>query len=180
MKCRRMSWLWMMFGIVASVVVVIVVLGSTQPATHVASARARFARSPADVFAAISDHAAQKSWRSDLKAFEMLPPQDGKTVFRETTGFGAITYIVEESQPPRRYVTRILDETLPYGGSWTFELVPDGAGTQLTITEAGEVKAFLFRALSTFFSKTATIEKYLKELGTQLGETVVPEVPSKG
>ncbi len=26
---------------------------------------------------------------------------------------------------------------LPWGGSWTYELAPAGAGTQLTITERG-------------------------------------------
>lgn len=171
-----MSWLWMAFGIVASLAVVLAILGATQPARHVATVSARFARPPAELFAAISDHGGQKSWRPELKSLELLPPQDGKTVFREVAGFGPVTFIVDESQPPRRYVTRILDETLPYGGSWTFELAPDGAGMRLTITEAGEVKSFLFRALSPFFSKSATIEAYLKHLGAKFGESVTPEV----
>jgi uncharacterized protein YndB with AHSA1/START domain len=170
-----MLWLWTVLGIVGVLAGAIVVLGLTQPAGHVASARATFARPPAELFAAISDHDGQTKWRSGMKSLELLPPQQGKTVFRETTGFGPVTYIVDESTPPTRYVTRILDETLPYDGKWTFELAPSGAGTQVTITEAGRVKVFLFRALSVFFSKTATMEQYLKELGAKFGEQVTPE-----
>lgn len=180
MKGRRMLWLWITLGVVGLVVVAVVVLGLTQPAGHVASARASYARGPDEVFAAISGHGEQTKWRADLKSLEMLPAQGGKTVFREVTGFGPVTFIVDESVPPKRYVTRILDESLPYGGKWTFELEPKGAGTQLTITEAGEIKSFVFRALSVFFSKTATIEGYLAGLGKHFGETVTPEVVSKG
>jgi hypothetical protein len=171
-----MLWLWILLAVVGAIAAAIVVLGMTQPRGHVAIVRATFARPPAELFAAISDHVGQKSWRADLKSIEMLPPQQGKAVFRETTGFGPMTLIVDESTPPRRYVTRILDESLPFGGAWTYELEPNGAGAQLTITEAGEIKSFLFRALSPFFSKTATIEGYLKALGGKFGENVTPEV----
>ena len=177
---RAMLWLWITLGVVGTLVAVVVILGLLQSPRHVASARATYARPPAEVFAAISDHAPQASWRKDLKSLEMLPAQGGRTVFRETTGFGPVTFIVDESVPERRYVVRILDDDLPYGGTWTFELEPKGAGTQLTITEAGEVKVFLFRAMSAFFSKTATIEGYLRSLGAKFGETVAPEIVERG
>lgn len=175
-KGSPMLWLWIVLGVVGAVAATIVVLGLTRPAGHVASVRATFARPASELFAAISNHAEQPKWRADLKALEMLPPQEGKVVFRETTGFGPVTYVVDESVAARRYVVRILDETLPYKGCWTFELEPDGGGTRLTITETGEVKSFLFRALSAFFSKTATLEGYLKALGAKFGEPVTPEI----
>ena len=176
-----MLWLWIVLGIAATFAAIVVVLGLTSSPKHVASARATYARPAAEVFAAISGHIDQRQWRPELESIEMLAPQDGKTVFREVAGFGPVTFIVDESVPARRYVVRILDESLPYGGRWTFELEPrgpDGSRTQLTITEAGEVKVFLFRALSRFFSPTKTIEDYLKNLGRKLGESVVPEIVS--
>ncbi len=175
-----MLWLWIVLGIVGGLAAIVVVLGLTQPRGHVVSARATYSRPPAELFAAISGHAEHAKWRADLKSLELLPPQGDKTVFREVTGFGPVTYIVDESVPSKRYVTRILDESLPYAGKWTFELEQKGARTELTITEDGEIKSFVFRALSVFFSKTATIESYLKALGTKFGESVKPEVVSRG
>jgi len=167
---RSVTWLWIVLGGVGVIGLLIVVLGLTQPRGHVASATATYSRPPAELFAAISGHAEQTQWRKDLKSITLLPPQDGKLVFREVTGFGPVTYVVDESLPPKRYVVRILDETLPYSGRWIFDLEPAGTGTRLTITESGEVKSFLFRALGAFFSKTATIEQYLSSLRAKLGD----------
>ena len=65
----------------------------------------------------------------------------------------------------RRLVTRIADTGLPFGGQWTYELVPDGEGTRLTITEDGEVYNPLFRFVSRFvMGHTATIERYLDDV----------------
>jgi hypothetical protein len=81
--------------------------------------------------------------------------------FREVDDHGAINYRVEAWEPGRRFVTRIADSSLPYGGSWTFDLRPVEGGTELTITEDGEVYNPIFRFMSLFFfSATATIERY--------------------
>ena len=81
-----------------------------------------------------------------------------------------------EEVPPSRLVTRIADEELPFGGSWTFELRPDGAGTLLTITERGFVKNVIFRALARYvFTHHRTLEQYLRTLGRRFGVEVKPE-----
>jgi hypothetical protein len=68
-------------------------------------------------------------------------------------------------------VTVIVDKNLPFGGSWTFELKAEAAATTLTITENGEVYNPLFRFMSKFiFGHTATLEKYLQDLKSALGE----------
>ncbi len=76
---------------------------------------------------------------------------------------------LQESEPPRRLVTRITDKTLPFGGAWTFTLQPVDGGTKLTITENGEVYNPLFRVMSRFvFGHTATIDRYLGDLQKHL------------
>ncbi len=72
---------------------------------------------------------------------------------------------------------RIADDSLPYGGTWTFELAPaEGGGTTLTITEDGFVEPAIFRALARFvFGYHATMEGYLAGLGRRFGETVIVE-----
>ncbi len=60
---------------------------------------------------------------------------------------------------------RIADPSLPYGGSWTYELRPSGAGTEITITEDGQVFNPIFRVMQKFFfSPYATIDAYLDDL----------------
>ena len=158
-------------GVVAALLAYVLIAGSVVARGHVTSVRIVLKRPPAEVFAVISDRAAQTQWRADLKSVEILPPQDGRVVFRETTRMGPVRYVVDEAEAGRRLVTRILDEDLGYRGRWIFELEPDGAGTRLTITEEGEVTSWMFRALSPFFSKTATLEAYLKALAAKFGET---------
>jgi hypothetical protein len=80
---------------------------------------------------------------------------------------------VKEWNPPARLVTRIAARDLPFGGTWTYELTPAGTGTELRITENGEVYNPLFRFLSRFvFGHTATMRTYLAALGQSLGEKV--------
>lgn len=75
---------------------------------------------------------------------------------------------IVERAPPGRLVTRVADG-LPYGGTWTFELAPEGGGTRLTITERGEVHNPIFRVLARFvFGYAATMEAYLEDLAARL------------
>jgi hypothetical protein len=90
-------------------------------------------------------------------------------MFREAGKQGSILYRVEALEPPSRLVTRIADPALPFGGTWTFELMPKDGGTALTITEDGEVYNPIFRFMSkVFFSQTATMEAYLTSLKKRL------------
>ncbi len=81
-----------------------------------------------------------------------------------------IAYELLESDPPRKLVTRIADRNLPYSGTWTFDLQPAAQGTELAITEDGEVSNPLFRFVSRFImGHTATIDAYLRALAAKLG-----------
>jgi len=70
-------------------------------------------------------------------------------------------------------VVRIAEPGLPYGGVWTFEIAPAGEGAELRIHEDGEVYNVVFRFLSRFvFGYYGSIEGFLRNLGTKLGEPV--------
>jgi uncharacterized protein YndB with AHSA1/START domain len=156
-------------------------IGTRLPKGHLARCRVRLSATPEQVFGTITDFKNMPTWRKDLKQVELLEPQNGKIGFVETSRHGRIRYEVDEHQAPSRLVTRIADETLPFGGTWTYELTATGAGTQLTVTEQGEVRNPIFRFLSHYvFSQTATMEGYLRSLGQLLGETVVVEVLASG
>ena len=71
----------------------------------------------------------------------------------------------ERLERPSLLVARIADPSLPFGGTWTYRIVPAAAGSQVTITEDGEVYNPFFRFMSRFvFGHAATIEEFVKNL----------------
>jgi hypothetical protein len=147
-------------GLAAMIIAAILVLiGAALPKEHVATRKIQLHRSPAEVFALI---AGPSDWR-DVK-YELLAESPLK--WRETDSSGAkIIYERVETFAPKRIVNRIADPKLPFGGRWTYEVEPNGSGSELTITENGEVYNPLFRFVSKFImGHTATIEKYQRDL----------------
>jgi uncharacterized protein YndB with AHSA1/START domain len=170
-----MRWVLGVVGVLIVVVLVIVVVGYLLPKAHVASVTAQYAAPPDTLWATLTDVSAFPEWRKDLKRVEILPDANGRRTWREHGKNDVITYRTEIAEPPRRLVTRIADETLPFGGTWTYELVPAGTGTRLTITEHGEVYNPIFRFVSRFLlGYTGTMTDVLTSLGTRHGETVTP------
>lgn len=164
--------MWIALSIIGGLVGLVVVMalvGLALPRDHVASRKTTLAKSPDEVWRVLVDLEGQTKWRRGLKRVELLSP----TEFREHTTQGKLTFEVTESRERELRITRISDEKLPFGGRWIYELVPDGNGTRLTITEDGFVKNPVFRFLSkTVFSQAATIEKFLADLGAHLAVSV--------
>ncbi len=163
-------------AVLVGVVVLVAAIGWMLPVKHVATRQATYRATPEAVFATITDVERLPTWRASVKSVEMDTSQSKRTRFRETGSDGTIAYVVEERVPPRRLVTRIDDGSLPFGGSWTYELTPAGDSTTLRITENGEVYNPIFRFMSKFvFSHHRTIETYLTELGGKLGSAATIE-----
>jgi uncharacterized protein YndB with AHSA1/START domain len=161
---------WMLYAGAAAALLIaaLVIVGYLLPVAHVASAEARLARSPGEVFSAIADVKRYPEWRPDVSRVELLA-ESPRTRWKESGGNGEITFEVEDAAPPGRLQARIADQTLPFGGTWTYEMTPSGSGTLLRITERGEVYNPLFRVLSRFvFGHTATMEQFLRNLERKL------------
>jgi uncharacterized protein YndB with AHSA1/START domain len=138
-------------------------VGYALPVAHVATQDVLVNAAPEAVFARISDPARYREWRPDLDSVELLGSEPLR--WREHSGGDAITYEEVERSAASRFVTRIADKDLPFGGTWTWELQPEGTGTRVTITERGEVYNPVFRFMSRFvFSRTATMERVLRQL----------------
>lgn len=165
-------------GGIVLLVVAVLGIGALIPQDHVASRSVRYAQPPEVVWEAITDYEAFPSWRSGVDEVEPLVTT-GARGWVERGATGALPLAIEESSPPRRLVLRIAADDLGFGGTWTYEIVPDGGGCVLTITENGSVTNLLFRFMSRFvFGYTATIEGYLIDLGRKLGEETT--IPSNG
>lgn len=162
--------------LVAALIGMVLVVGWMAPVAHVAVRRARFGKPPPAIFAAITDVDALPSWRRGLESVERLPERDGKTCYRELTDDGPLVFLVDESLPYHRLVTRLADPDLPFGGTWTFEIEPAKDGSLLTITERGEIYSVVYRALALlYFGHTRNMDRYLDSLAVKFGESITIE-----
>jgi len=157
-----MKYVGITLGVIAVVVVVALVAGWLMPVRHRASRQATFRAAPAAVWELITNVEAFPAWRGDVKAVERLPDRDGRPVWVEEGSNGRITYAVERAEAPRLLIVRIADVTLPFGGTWTYEVAQVSDGSTLTITEDGEIYNPIFRVMSRFvFGYDSTMAAYL-------------------
>jgi len=171
-----MKYTLIVLAVLVALVLLVVAVGAMLPVGHTASRQVKLHQPPEKMFALINDPATFPAWRGKVKGskeikVEILPEKNGHRMFRETGADGTILYEVMTIEPNKRLVTRIADPSLPFGGKWTYEILPAGDSTTLRITEDGEVYNPVFRFVSRFiFGHSATIEEYLRDVAKRLGE----------
>lgn len=132
-----------MVAVVVSAVAVVMLIGSRLPVAHVASRSETFAVPKTTL------------WELSLAAFHRM--NDG-------------SYAIVEQEAPNRFVTEITDKKLPFGGTWTYELADDGAGSRLTIVEHGYVYNPVFRFISRYvIGHTRSLDAYFAGLEQSAG-----------
>ena len=163
-----MKWIAIIGGALVLLVVLVALVGWMQPVKHRVTRQATYRVAAVPLYDLITRVDAFPSWRTKLTSIE----HDSPTRFREIGGNGTILFERTEQIPAQRVVTRIADPSLPFGGSWTYELLPAGDGrTTLRITEDGEVYNPIFRFVSRFvMGHTSTIDQYLRDVGRYLKE----------
>jgi hypothetical protein len=135
-------------GGLAALVVLVALVGAMLPRDHKASRTLAVRRTPEEVWALVSDPA----WAKNAT---------GQEVAVETV----------EARPPTRLVSRIADPTLPFGGTWTYDIAKTPSGATLTITEDGFVSNPIFRFVSRFvMGHHATMDTYLKNVAKKFDE----------
>ncbi len=145
-------------------------VGSRLPRAHVASREGMFPVAPEAVWSAITSVDEFPAWRPDVKRIERLPDRDGRPAWIEHTRSGKITLAADRLEAPRLLVLRIADPTLPFGGTWTYEVSAAPGGSRLTITERGEIYNPIFRLMARFvFGYEGTIATYMDALEKRLG-----------
>jgi len=149
-------------------------LGARLPVRHRVAVAAHLRQSQEQVFDVIADIATAAAWRTGMTASEALDPAaDGTPRFRQTDGNGTIAYRIEASERPTRFVTRIDDPALPFGGTWSISTARDGDVTNVEIVEDGEIRSSLFRFFARYvFGYYGSAESYLVALGKKFGEEV--------
>lgn len=168
-----MKWLLVAVGALLALGALVYVIGGLLPQSHAATVRTRIGHPPAEVYAALEDVRASPAWRSDLREVEVISGPGEPLRWRENGKYGSITFEREDARPGQRLVGRIADTSQGFGGRWVFQLAPAADGTELTVTEEGEVYSPLFRFVSRFvFGHYGTLESYVRDLGRRFGEEV--------
>jgi hypothetical protein len=168
-----MKFALIVITVLVAVAVLVAAVGWSLPVKHRAARQAFLTATPDAVYAVISAPKDFPTWRSKVKSVEILADSERHASYRETGDDGSISYVVDEAVPAHRLITRIADRSLPFGGTWTYELAPAGNGTTLRITEDGEVYNIIFRVMARYvFGHEATIDTYLRDLGRHFGESV--------
>jgi uncharacterized protein YndB with AHSA1/START domain len=166
-----MKWVLIGAAAVAGLIGLVVVIGALLPQSHVATVSRDYAAGPPVIWQTITDVEGFASWRSGLQSAERLPAQDGRLRWREKNKYDGMTIEVTESEPEKRLVTRIADEGLPFGGTWTYEIAPTATGSRLSITERGEVYNPFFRFVSRFvMGHEGTLNKFHEGLTRKLSQ----------
>ena len=153
-------------GVVVALLAIVLIIGAALPKRHTASRSVVIKRDRASVYRLIRNVASAPQWRDGVTRVEVLDDRH----FREHAKHGVVTYAIDADEEAKRFITRITDVDLGYGGAWTYDLedVPDG--TRVTITEDGEVSNLMFRFMSRFvFGHTASMDAYLTALRKTAG-----------
>jgi uncharacterized protein YndB with AHSA1/START domain len=161
---------------IVAMVGIVAFVGLRLPVSHVAS-RSVTIGAPTDVvFSTMTDFSSSPSWRTGVKSVTVTTdPASGRQRVTEDSKDGKMTMEVEQLVPPTRFVTRIIDEGLPYGGAWAHSLEAEGNATRVTITEHGEVYNPIFRFVSKYImGHNGTMDAYLTALGKKFGNDVTP------
>ena len=159
---------------IVAMVGVVAFIGSRLPVGHVAS-RSAVINAPNDVvFHTMTDFMTAPTWREGLQSVVVtIDSASGYQRIIENAKTGKTTMEVEQIVAPTRFVTRIVDEGLPYGGAWAHALEAQGNSTKVTITEHGEVYNPVFRFIAKYImGHTATMDAYLTDLGRKFGTQV--------
>ena len=164
-----MVWL---FGFVILLIGLVFIIGSRLPKTHIAASRIRLSVPPEEVWRVVTDFRSHPKWRPGLQGVEPGPVIDGLPSWYEVCSRNMkVHFRVVESDPPRRWVTRLASERLPLVGSWVYELRPIDGGTELTITERDKIYSPFFRFFTKFvFAYYGVMDVFLIALARALGE----------
>ena len=163
---------WTIYAAVFVVAIagLVTLVGFALPKAHQAQRRVTLPRAPAEVFAVLTAFDRHPEWRQGVRRVTIEGAGVGAIV-REENRSGRLALRIEQYEPPVRLVMRIVEETA-FGGTWTYELRPIATGTELTITEDGEIYNPLFRVIARFvFGHDATLNAYVTDLESALGSS---------
>jgi hypothetical protein len=167
-----------LFRAILALVIVVGALygfGLSMPRDHVVSSRINLSASPDSVFSVLRAFGDYPNWDRDFSSSVRGKSSSGREVWLQKATGMTMSIEVKESRAPNRLVTEVVtDEKSQWGGTWTYEVKSTGAGTEVTITEEGWIKAPPLRVIMKLMGTHRTADRVLKNLGARFDELVTP------
>jgi hypothetical protein len=172
-----LGWILVASGILLGLFILVLVTGMLLPKAHVISRSLKVKAPPDKLWLVISDFQNVPTWHPEVIRVERLPDHFGQEVWRECYKNGSsIELATMELLPPHRLVRSIADERGPFTGCWQFDISPTEDGSELTITENGEVSNPLFRFMfRLFMDPAASLEGYLRSVDARFGQAGIAD-----
>ncbi|MBL8996880.1 MAG: SRPBCC family protein [Gemmatimonadetes bacterium] len=148
--------------------------GRSLPREHRLSSAITLVQPQDTVWRVVRSVGSYYAWWDDVKAVRRLEfPRES---YEQNLGAaGMLSVEVVREEPPRRFVTRILNlNQEDYGGTWTYTVRLTEAGTEVMITEDGWVESPFYRVYANLRGHRRRMNSFLGSLGAHFGETVTP------
>ncbi len=148
-------------------------VGANLPAEHQHRVGITLKQGPSAVWSQLVAWNEQSAWRTDVDTIEELPEVGGRASWRlHSPRGGTSRESVLALNAPHSFTLRI--EGRGYAGTRTVQLVRDGLGTAIVVSERGEVQAPLRRLVWRRSGLEAPARRYLQDLAIALGEEKAP------
>ncbi len=139
------------------------------PNSHVAASSIVVPAAPHAVWPVIREIGSYPEWWDFAHTAERVPGTEERWVLYGSEG-DRLPFTVEHDDTGRSMVTRIDDEGLPFGGSWSYHLEPAGDSTRVTVVEDGVIWNPLLRvAARLIVGYHGTLDSYLSALAKRFG-----------
>ena len=149
--------------------------GRSLPREHTVRSTVTIVSPPDTVFNVIRNIGTTNTWWSDMKSSRRLTSGRGEMWEENMGSAGMMKVMISRVVPGKSMVhTIVAEEGQGWGGTWTYQVDPTGAGTEVTITEAGYIDSPFYRVLMKLRGKHRTVDSYLTSLGAHFGEPVTP------
>ena len=149
-----------------SLVAIIFLIGFLQPEAHTATVSKEIPTSKEIVWEYITNPAEFTEWRSDVSKVVLKSDSSDALVWTEYYTYGDVLPFKEISRTDSSiFISEIIDEGLPFGGTWTITLTESKNSTVISITENGKVYNPVYRFFSKFvFGHETSMKTYLADL----------------
>lgn len=142
-------------------------IGLLLPSKRTFVKTANFKSTPETLFQVVTNVENQTNWRSDVREIIVI---DEKTWTEVPKKGSPITFRVKEKLPSSLFEIEIIAPK-NFNGSWTGTFERTSTGTKVVFKEVLTIDNPFFRVFSLIFvDLNATMDLYLKNLRTELGE----------
>ena len=171
---KMMKWLLIAGCGIVVLILLVFIIGALLPARQTFTRRMQLKQTPDAVFSLLANVAELPQWTRSVKTVEMLPPEKGREVTRQTFRNGMVMIITtSESLRPSKLVRKMSDANGTFSGSWSYEFTPTDGGCRITVTEQVEFPSPPFRVLARVFGFTKYVDERLQDIAAKFGEPAV-------